>query len=354
MFNVTRRLFLAASATASLFPSSILARARKPAAGQRLRYARPAARWEEALPMGNGRLGAMLFGRVAQERLQLNEQTLWAGSPYTPDNPEALAAIPRVRKLLEAQQYTEATELVNAKVMAKPLRQMPYGSLGDVFLNFPDAQIPTRYVRSLDLETAIVTTAYRTKSGAFTREAFASSPHQVIVLNLGSPRRKLSFDLGYRAPREVTYTSPSYQGSATTLSTNEPIDWLVTELADARASNVHVSSDGPDCLLITGRNIAASGIPGGLEFALRIKIASDGRLVSQDGRIAVHDARNALLLICAATSYVSYEDVSADPVAIVRRSTDSAARASYETLRREHIREYQSLYSTASLDLPAT
>src|SRR4051812_37503074 len=116
MFNLSRRLFLAASATASLFPSSILARTRKPSADQRLWYARPAARWEEALPIGNGRLGAMLFGRVAQERLQLNEQTLWAGSPYAPDNPEALAAIALVRKLLEAQQYKEATELASAKV----------------------------------------------------------------------------------------------------------------------------------------------------------------------------------------------------------------------------------------------
>jgi alpha-L-fucosidase 2 len=126
----------------------------------------------------------MVFSRVAQERLQLNEDTLWAGSPYTPDNPEALAAIPEVRKLLQAKRYKEATDLASAKVMAQPLRQMAYGSLGDVFLNFSNAEIPSQYVRSLDLGTAIAATHFRTRSGAFTREAFASNPHQVIVLEL--------------------------------------------------------------------------------------------------------------------------------------------------------------------------
>src|SRR5688572_9518549 len=179
MFNLTRRLLLAASASASLFPLSTFARTRNSTDGERLWYTRPAARWDEALPIGNGRLGAMVFGRVSQERLQLNEDTLWAGSPYTPDNPEALVAIQEIRKLLNAKRYQEATELAHDRVMARPLQQMSYGSLGDVFLSFPDAQIPTHYVRSLELATAIVTTRYRTRSGAFAREAFASSPHQV-------------------------------------------------------------------------------------------------------------------------------------------------------------------------------
>src|SRR3990170_7569518 len=98
MFNFTRRSFLAASAGASFFPWSRLARSRESSADERLWYVRPSARWDDALPIGNGRLGAMVFGRVAQERLQLNEDTLWAGAPYTPDNPAALAAVPRVRQ----------------------------------------------------------------------------------------------------------------------------------------------------------------------------------------------------------------------------------------------------------------
>src|SRR6187549_2118125 len=121
MSKLTRRRFLLASAVTSTLPWPALARTRKSSAQQRLWYARPAARWEEALPIGNGRLGAMIFGRVGQERLQLNEDTLWAGSPYTPDNPDALAALPEVRSLLNQGRYREASELATARVMAKPL-----------------------------------------------------------------------------------------------------------------------------------------------------------------------------------------------------------------------------------------
>src|SRR3954469_22752718 len=222
MFRLTRRLFLAASTTSTVFPMSGSARHRESNARERLWYQRPAASWDQALPIGNGRLGAMLFGRVAQERIQLNEDTLWAGSPYTPDNPEALAAIPEVRRLLREERYEEATQLASAKVMAKPLRQMSYGSLGDLFLNFDHAQTPSTYERSLELGSAIAVTRFRTALGAFAREAFASGPHQVIVLKLWAPKGRLQFDLAYRAPREVKYTPPDYQGSATKVAADAP------------------------------------------------------------------------------------------------------------------------------------
>src|SRR6185369_12666951 len=129
MSRLSRRRFLqaSASATASLVPYPLLARARNAEPHKRLWYTRPASRWEEALPIGNGRLGAMVFGRVGQERLQLNEETLWSGAPYTPDNPDALAALPEIRRLLQAAHYKEATDLAGARVMAKPLQQMSYG-----------------------------------------------------------------------------------------------------------------------------------------------------------------------------------------------------------------------------------
>jgi alpha-L-fucosidase 2 len=354
MFNLTRRSFLAVSAGASLFPWSRLACSRDSGAHERLWYLRPAARWDDALPIGNGRLGAMVFGRVAQERLQLNEDTLWAGSPYVPDNPDALAAIPEVHKLLLAERYQEAVDLTSAKVMAKPLRQMPYGTAGDLFLNFQDAQAPTSYQRALDLTTAISTTEYRTKAGSFTREAFASAPHQVIVLQLQAPKGKLNFDIGYRGPREVQYTPPNYQGSATVLAENESIDWLMTEAAGATGAEVRVRGDGSACLLITGRNAAGPTTPAGLTYALRVRIVTDGRVVEQDGRMSVQGARTATLLIAAATSYVNYHDVTGDPIAIVRRQTDSAAKEPYAKLKQAHVSEYRSLYTTASLQLPVT
>src|SRR6185369_16899785 len=153
--RMTRRAFVAASATTSMLAVPGLSAAEASKSRHSLRYTQPAGRWEEALPVGNGRLGAMIFGRVAQERLQLNEDTLWAGAPYTPDNPDALIAIPEVRRLLAAGDYKAATALASEKVMAKPLVQMAYGSLGDVLIDFGGAQAPDEYERGLDLATAI-------------------------------------------------------------------------------------------------------------------------------------------------------------------------------------------------------
>ncbi len=208
----------------------------------------------------------MVFGRVGQERLQLNEQTLWSGSPYTPDNPEALTALPEIRRLLEAGRYKEATDLASAKVMAKPLAQMSYGSLGDVLLDFPGAQSPTRFERSLELDTAIAATRYRTRAGTFTREAFASSPHQVIVLRIAGPRDKLAFRVRYRAPRKVKYVSPEYRGPATPPITNEPVEWLAAESVEDLPADVRVVDDGTGTLLITGRNAPGPSVPSGLEL----------------------------------------------------------------------------------------
>ena len=108
-----------------------------PAEPLSLWYRQPATNWVSALPVGNGRLGAMVFGGIAREKLQLNEDTLWAGGPYDPDNTNALAALPEVRRLIFDGKYAEAQKLASQKMMAKPLRQMPYETLGDLWLDFP-------------------------------------------------------------------------------------------------------------------------------------------------------------------------------------------------------------------------
>src|SRR4051812_19713431 len=126
--SLPRRVFLPAAfflLLGSLFASSDLT----------LHYTRPAAEWVEALPVGNGRLGAMVFGGIHQERLQLNEDTLWAGGPYDATNPDALAALPEVRRLIEAGDLDGAQKLAGQKLMARPLRQLPYQTVGDLVLN---------------------------------------------------------------------------------------------------------------------------------------------------------------------------------------------------------------------------
>src|SRR5262249_25887751 len=125
-------------------------------------YTTPPSEWTEALPIGNGRVGAMVFGGITHERLQLNEGTLWAGRPYDPVNPDAKDALPEVRRLIGAGQYRDAATLASQKVMAKPLRQMPYETLGSLRLTFPDAGGAEGYRRDLDLATATAHVSYVT------------------------------------------------------------------------------------------------------------------------------------------------------------------------------------------------
>src|SRR5689334_615285 len=159
--TITRRTFLAkagvAAAILPLTPSFLNA---LPIEDESLLlwYDKPASEWTEALPIGNGRLGAMIFGGPASEQIQLNEDTLYAGSPYDPNNPEALKALPEARRLIFEGKYKEAHDLVGAKMMAQPIKQMPYEPLGDLKLSFANHDNITFYRRQLDLNTGIART----------------------------------------------------------------------------------------------------------------------------------------------------------------------------------------------------
>jgi alpha-L-fucosidase 2 len=333
----------------STLAASAAQRVRSP---HELWYRQSASRWEEALPLGNGRLGAMVFGRVVQERLQLNEDTLWAGAPYSADNPDARAALQQTRALLGQGKYAEATALANASMMAKPLRQMSYGTLGDLLLTMEGAQAPGQYERSLDLSTAVARTAYTTSQGNFVRDCFVSVPDQVIVLHLQAPKSRLGFQLQWRPPRQVKSQAPNDPGLAT--APGQPVDWLQREASTEMPANARVVRDGERALLITGQNESMHGIAAGLRYALRIEVLGDGTLTYADGCLQLSQAGNATLLIGAATSYVNYHDVSGDPVAIVRAQLARAAAKPYAVLLRDHIREHQRLFSTMSIDLGNT
>ena len=188
-------------------------------------YEKPATQWVEALPVGNGRLGAMVFGGTASERLQLNEDTLYAGGPYDPNNREALAALPEARRLIFEGRYKEANDLIGAKMMAQPIKQMPYEPVGDLNLEFPGHLEVRNYRRELDLETAIAKVSYSSGGVNFTREVFASPVDQVIVVHLTAIVRSKS----------ISFAS---------LSTPQKAD---------------ITTAGPDTLVMSGENGEASG-----------------------------------------------------------------------------------------------
>jgi alpha-L-fucosidase 2 len=283
------------------------------------------AEWVRALPVGNGRLGAMVFGGIVHERLQLNEDTLWAGRPYDPVNPDAKNALPDVRRLLAERNYTEAAKLVGAKVMAKPLAQMPYETLGDLALTFPEVDSVEQYRRDLDLTTATAHVSFTSGGVTFSREVFASAPDQVIVVRLTASRPgRISFQARMQTPQRATVEAT-------------PEGDLIMR---------GVNGDGP------GTTADGRPMTGALRFEARVRVlASGGRRSATDGAVVVRDADAVTLLIAAATSYRSYEDVSGDPAVRVAAVIDPASRKSVETLRAAHVRDYQGLFNRVTIDL---
>lgn len=281
-------------------------------------YDRPARHWTEALPVGNGRLGAMVFGGTAEERLQLNEDTLYAGGPYDPNNPDALAALPKVRRLIFDGEYKAASDLVGERMMARPIKQMPYETVGDLMLEFPGHDAATSFRRELDLDTAVATTSYAVDGVRFERQVFSSPVDQVVVVRLtaeGDGR------IGFRA----TFTTP-------------------------QEASVHASQ--PDSLVVRGRNGDASGVKGALTFEARARVVVEGGTVAAEkDRIVVTGADAATILVAAATSYRRYDDVGGDPGMLNAERLAKAAAKPFERLRGAHVAEHRRLFRRVHLDL---
>ena len=296
-------------------------------------YTQPATEWTEALPIGNGRLGAMVYGGIEQEHLQLNEDTLWSGGPHCYDNPDAYGHLATVRELLERGEYAEA-EATAEKMLGIHKYQQAYMPLGDLFLDFPKGEEPSDYHRELNLQNAVSTVTYRIGNARFTRRVFASHPDQAIVIRLecDTPGR-ITFDLSMTSPHE-------FQSQST---------------AD-------------DMLLMTGQVVPRTGQGAsgarrligpwegeGMKFAAQVKVMADGGTVAaQEDRISVRDADAVTLVYVAATSYVNYQDVSADPV---KRVEDYIARVgdkSYEQLYQRHVDDYSKLFGRVAINLGGT
>ena len=281
----------------------------------------------QSLPIGNGRLGAMVFGGVVHERLQLNEDTIWAGGPYDPVNPDARGALPDARRLIAEGRYTEAAELTGQKIMARPLKQMPYQTLGDLALTFPDAPEIADYRRDLNLDDATAHVWYTADGVRFSRELFASAPDQVIVVRLTADRPgRIAVRVGLQTPLPAT-----------------------------------IAADG-DTLILRGRNgdgdaTTADGTPirGALDVQARVRVLTEGGTVSADGDVlTVAGADAATLLVSAATSYVNYHDVSGDPERRTRDALAAASAKGFGALRAAHVADYRTLFRRVTIDVGRT
>jgi alpha-L-fucosidase 2 len=323
------RNFFAVLATVFIFQFS---HAAQTTSALNLYYTNAAAKWTEALPIGNGRLGAMIFGGVEREHLQLNESTLWAGGPYNPNNTHALAALPQVRALVFAGKYDEATKLISEKMMATPLRQMPHQTMGDLFLDFGTNAAPVEYYRrDLDLDTAVATVSYMANGVHFKREIFSSPVDQVIVVRLTADKPgQIFFTAGMTTPHKAS---------------------VKTEFKNFRPIGlIHDTT-----LVMEGVNGDARGIKGALKFQARVRLQNVGGTVSANvDRLAVNGADSVTLYLAAATSYKNYQDVSGKPESITKKQIAAASKKTFDDLRAAHIAEHQKLFRRVELNLGET
>ena len=302
-----------------------------------LRYSRPAERWTEALPVGNGRLGAMLFGGTAAERLQLNEATLWSGGPREWNNPGAKAVLPEVRAAIFAGDYVRAGQL--CKKMQGPYNES-YQPLGDLHLNFwPDgAPAVSDFERTLDLDRAVATVRFTAAGTTFTREVWCSYPDQVIVVRLtASQAGKIGFTLGADSPLRYAVET---DGDATLLMRGK---------APSHVAPSYLREAHP---IRYDEGAAAEG----MTFALQVRVLHDGGTVSAGGStLTVARANAVTLLISAATSFngpdVSPARNGRDPSAAAKPRIEAAQQHDYEELLARHIADHRRLFRRVSLEL---
>lgn len=278
-------------------------------------YDKPAQEWLEALPLGNSNLGAMVFGGVGSEKIMLNEETFWSGSPHNNDSQRSLARLDEVRKLIFAGREEEAIKIVDADFLTGQ-HGMLFLPAGSLILDFADTAAASGYGRSLDLRTAVNSTLYVQNGARRSRTAFASLADKVIVLHMKSSEPQ-DFTLGYDAELEHS-----------------------------------VTVDGNE-LVATVHGIAHEGVPAGLDAEIRIRIVGNGDLEAVDGCLKVSNSTRSTILISGATNYVSYDDISGDPSRTNISRLDAAQKLSYRKLLKRHIEAYRKQYDRVSLELPA-
>ncbi len=294
-------------------------RPEKPAGEWVLWYTQPAAKWEEALPVGNGRIGAMVFGGVAKERLQLNDDTLWDGYPRERINPKGREALPEIRRLLFEDRNAEAETLAGQTLMGVPERILSYQTLGDLWIEVPGLEEVTEYRRWLDLDSGVAGVEYVAEGTQFTREVFASHPHQVIVARFKA---------------------------------NQP-GAIRARLRFTREQDAQCLSESDNRLILRGqihRPHHETGENAGMKFEAHcLALARGGERINADGVLHIQGADELLLLIVTATSYKH-----PDPEAVCRAQVEAIRGTSFSALREVHVADHRALFRRVDLDLGHT
>lgn len=273
-------------------------------------YRRPGTKWErDALPVGNGRLAAMVFGGIDHERIQFNEESVWDGEPVDSNNRNALKALPEVRRLLFAGDNSAATSLASKKMVGDPARVKSYQTLGDLFLDFPAVKTVAGYRRDLDLTTAISRVQYTVDGVEYTREVFVSAPDQAIVIHLTADQ-----------PGKISFTATLQRTDAT----------------------MKVGSHNR--LVLRGKL--------GVDYEAQLfPVVNGGSVAAENGELVISDADEVTLLLVGATSYNNAKDISGDATARCESILRIATKKDFAQLRADHITDHQRFFNRVQLDL---
>ncbi len=280
----------------------------------KLWYAQPAAIWEEALPVGNGRLGAMIFGGADEEHIQFNEETLWTGAPHDYSHEGASQYLGKIRELIWQGKQKEAETLAMEKFMSIPLGQKKYQPFGDLWIKFAGQGKVNNYKRELDLSTAVCRTTYQSGSTTYSREYLASLPDQTIGVSLKADKKhSISFDLSLTSLHE----------GFTSIAKNDGTIELNVKVKDG---------------VLTG--------------TARVKlIARGGKVTVNDQKLHVENADEAVIYLVAATSFINPKDVSGKPEILSKKYLSAIGNKKFDLVKQNHIRDYQFYFNRFEINL---
>ncbi|GMV25547.1 MAG: alpha/beta hydrolase [Phycisphaerae bacterium] len=294
-------------------------------------FSSPAAKWDEALPVGNGRLGAMVFGTVQEERIQLNESTYWTGGPYSTVVAGGRTALPEIQRLVFAGDHFAAHKLFGRAMMGYPVEQQKYQSLANLHLSFAHGGEATGYRRAIDLATGVSIVEYTIDGVLYRREVLASAPDHAIIVRLTASR-----------PGSLTLTV-NLRGVRNQAHSNYATDYF------------RMDAVGDDGLAVTGKSADYLGIAGRVKFEARIKASNEGGSMRTAGADLVIDKADAVTLVFVArTNFVNYKDVSADEHARVESDLRHLQGKSYAELAGAGVADHARWFERAALRLPPT
>ncbi len=284
----------------------------------KLWYSRPAESWTEALPIGNSKLGAMVFGKAECEELQLNEETFWSGGPHNNLNPKGKDALDDVRDLVFADRFMDAQKMIDEN-FASPTNGMKYLTLGSLKMDFKGHENPSDYYRDLNIEKAVSTTSYTVDGVKYTRTAFAPLTEDVIIMRIEADKAQaLNFTVRYECPLENTVS--------------------------AKKNTMVVNLKGVD----------HEGIASALNAECRIEVVADGTVSGKGSEMSISNATTATIYITAATNFVNFKDVSGNASKLTKAALKKALAVPYEQVLASHIAAYKEQFDRVEFTLPST